>query len=353
MSTSNLKISMAAFSCCVSAVAIYIHLPYVIAAVSGSGAIEAVPLAIFAVSAIVALASAIYLIRLAAGEKPVKQESQAEVGSGTSSQHKSSVPTSSSQPPQTCDTVVPQNNNVPLPPPPPVIQIDSLAVYRERIKNKTGATASTSNSINFSSVGEEAKIKGANLKRVSIKKLGAVQSNKGTDKKETEEECEARVKKGLEEWKKQDDQKNSEKNTTGTKCGIASILVRRIAFESSDSESERSGSGSNSDWSEDEDKNKQKEPKQKKKKLTRKRKKPTPPTPKSNNEEGSKNPDSGIESRATSPSYSEQKTKESPSSRVDLPSIAQVNNVGPVNSEMQYLPTLSVKGKAKMFGNWL
>ncbi|QMV46282.1 hypothetical protein HC358_04465 [Wolbachia pipientis] len=72
MSTSNLKISIAALSLCVSAVAIYIHLPYVIAAVSGSGAIEAVPLAIFAVSAIVALVSVIYLIRLAvsrAGDK--------------------------------------------------------------------------------------------------------------------------------------------------------------------------------------------------------------------------------------------------------------------------------------------
>lgn len=72
MSTSKLKISIAALSLCVSAVAIYIHLPYVIAAVSGSGAIEAVPLAIFAVSAIVALVSVICLIRLAvsrAGDK--------------------------------------------------------------------------------------------------------------------------------------------------------------------------------------------------------------------------------------------------------------------------------------------
>ncbi|WP_265016018.1 hypothetical protein [Wolbachia endosymbiont (group A) of Anoplius nigerrimus] len=58
------------------------------------------------------MASAIYLIRLAAGEKPAKQESQTEVDSGTSSQHKSSVPTSPSQSPQTCDSVPP-------PPPPP------------------------------------------------------------------------------------------------------------------------------------------------------------------------------------------------------------------------------------------
>ncbi len=72
MSTSNLRISIAALSLCVSAVAAYIYFPYVIAAVSGSGAIEAVPLAIFAVSAIVALVSVICLIRLAvsrAGDK--------------------------------------------------------------------------------------------------------------------------------------------------------------------------------------------------------------------------------------------------------------------------------------------
>ncbi|WP_338406723.1 hypothetical protein [Wolbachia endosymbiont (group A) of Longitarsus flavicornis] len=41
------------------------YLPYVIIAVSGSGAIAAVPLAIFAVSVVVALASVAYLIKLA------------------------------------------------------------------------------------------------------------------------------------------------------------------------------------------------------------------------------------------------------------------------------------------------
>lgn len=74
MSTSNLKISIAALSLCVSAVAIYIHLPYVIAAVSGSGAIAAVPLAIFAVSVVVALASVAYLIKLAVSRDDNKKE---------------------------------------------------------------------------------------------------------------------------------------------------------------------------------------------------------------------------------------------------------------------------------------
>lgn len=61
---------------------IYIFLN-VIAAVSGSGAIEAVPLAIFAVSAIVALVSVIYLIRLAvsrAGDK-IDFSGEEELGS--------------------------------------------------------------------------------------------------------------------------------------------------------------------------------------------------------------------------------------------------------------------------------
>ncbi|MDE5062286.1 hypothetical protein [Wolbachia endosymbiont of Drosophila tsacasi] len=82
MSTSNLKVSIAALSLCASAVAIYIHLPYVIAAVSGSGAIEAVPLAIFTVSAVIALASVAYFIKLA-------------VSPQTEMEDKSSVPPSS------------------------------------------------------------------------------------------------------------------------------------------------------------------------------------------------------------------------------------------------------------------
>ncbi|MFP3014937.1 MAG: hypothetical protein ACEY3B_01235 [Wolbachia sp.] len=82
MSTSNLKVPVAALSLCVSAVAIYIHLPYVIAAVSGSGAIKAVPLAIFTVSAVIALASVAYFIKLA-------------VSPQTEMEDKSSVPPSS------------------------------------------------------------------------------------------------------------------------------------------------------------------------------------------------------------------------------------------------------------------
>lgn len=132
MSTSNLKISIAALSLCVSAVAIYIHLPYVIAAVSGSGTIEAVPLAIFAVSAIVALVSVICLIRLAvsrAGDKKKIDLSGEESGHTASQvpQEKSIKQDSGSQ--TDVARAIPQNNNAsspspsggtpPLPPPSP------------------------------------------------------------------------------------------------------------------------------------------------------------------------------------------------------------------------------------------
>ncbi|NEV49289.1 hypothetical protein EUZ93_02080 [Wolbachia pipientis] len=131
MSTSNFKISIAALSLYVSTVAIYIHLPYVIAAVSGSGAIEAVPLAIFAVSAIVALVSVIYLIRLAvsrAGDKKKIDFSGEESGHTASQvpQEKSVKQDSRSQ--TEVARAIPQNNNAsspspsggaPPPPPPP------------------------------------------------------------------------------------------------------------------------------------------------------------------------------------------------------------------------------------------
>ena len=127
MSTSNLKTSIAALSLCVSAVAIYIHLPCVIAAVSGSGAIEAVPLAIFAVSAIVALVSVICLIRLAvsrAGDKKKEDPSGEESGHTASQvlQEKSVKQDSRSQ--TDVARAISQNNNASSPspsggPPPP------------------------------------------------------------------------------------------------------------------------------------------------------------------------------------------------------------------------------------------
>ncbi|WP_353285167.1 hypothetical protein [Wolbachia endosymbiont (group A) of Beris morrisii] len=240
MSTSNLKISIAALSLCVSAVAIYIHLPYVIAAVSGSGAIEAVPLAIFAVSAIVALVSVICLIRLAVSragdkkkidlsgeesghtasqepqklvhenstnleskpirkefDKPVKQDSgsQIKVDSGTSSQDKSSVPTPS-QPPQIRDTASSQvPHSVPqfpsslssgaVPPPPPSPAPNSNGTPLPRKADSPYLKTDHGNAL-LKQIKKDPKLK-------HVKELDAVQSNKGTDKKETQEEYNARV----------------------------------------------------------------------------------------------------------------------------------------------------------------
>ncbi|WP_419247070.1 hypothetical protein ACJZL1_04870 [Wolbachia endosymbiont of Rhagoletis indifferens] len=320
MSTSNLKISIAALSLCVSAVAIYIHLPYVIAAVSGSGAIEAVPLAIFAVSTIVALVSVICLIRLAvsrAGDKKkidlIKKDSgsQIKVDSGTGSQDKSSVPTSPSQSPQTC-------NSIPPPPPLPVAQVDPPEVSKKRKENKTNATASA-----FDNVDEEfkAKAKGGTfgLRKVftvqqdPVKELDAVQSNKGTDKKETQEEYNARVDKLQEERKKRNENDS----------GLNKILERRLVIMAlSDNESEYSS------WASDKDGHDQTEPEQEKEEQTKHTNSP------SSKEEGSGGLDSGIGSRAASPSYSEQKTEEPPSSCVDSPSTAQANNVNPVDNKV-------------------
>jgi hypothetical protein len=50
------------------------YLPYIITVISGSGAITAVPLAIFAVSTAVALASVIYLVKLAVSRATNKKE---------------------------------------------------------------------------------------------------------------------------------------------------------------------------------------------------------------------------------------------------------------------------------------
>ncbi len=175
------------------------------------------------------------------------------------------MPTSPSQSPQTCDTASsqvphsvllspssPPSGAVP-PPPPPVTQIDPLAVYKERIKNKTGATASTSStshSTNSSSLAEEAKIKRAKLKRVSIVKQDSdtVQSNKGTDKKETQEEkYNKRVDKLQEERRKRNENDSD----------LKKALEERLAVMApSDNESEQSS------WTSNEDGHAQTEPEQ-------------------------------------------------------------------------------------------
>ncbi|WP_425386163.1 hypothetical protein [Wolbachia endosymbiont (group A) of Barypeithes pellucidus] len=108
-----------------------------------------------------------------------------------------------------------------------------------------------------------------------------------------------------------------------------------------------SGSDHSNSWVSIENGHEQTEPEQAEKEQT---KHTNPPLSK---EEGSGGFDSGIGSRATSPLYSEQKTEESPvppSSCVGSPSTAQVNNVNPVNNEVQDPSTLPLKDRITKFG---
>ncbi|MCX3065060.1 hypothetical protein [Wolbachia endosymbiont of Drosophila pseudotakahashii] len=123
------------------------YLPYVIAAVSGSGAIAAVsgsgaiaavPLAIFAVSAVVALISVTYLVKLVIsrddnkkevglngqkfGHTPSQEPQKFVCKNCTNLENKSNVPTPQS-PPVTFGT---QPNPSPPPPPPPLPQDAAL-----------------------------------------------------------------------------------------------------------------------------------------------------------------------------------------------------------------------------------
>ena len=177
---------------------------------------------------------------------------------------------------------------------------------------------------------EEAKIKGANLKRVSIVqqdstgKLDALESNQCTNKNETPEEYVARL---------DNVQKKKYINPI-----IRAWQERAEAMgnnhDSSDDESTStsaldSGGATDDEWDKDKDEY------QRNLNLQQ------------DSTKRSKSPDSGIESRATSPSYSEQKTEESPSSRVDSP---QVNNVDPVNSGVQKSSIPPIEDRIAKFG---
>ncbi|WP_353285168.1 hypothetical protein [Wolbachia endosymbiont (group A) of Beris morrisii] len=110
----------------------------------------------------------------------------------------------------------------------------------------------------------------------------------------------------------------------GNDSDLKKALEERLAVMApSDSESEQSS------WTSNEDGHEQIEPEQEKEEQTKHTNSP------SSKEEGSGGLDSGIGSRAASPSYSEQKTEEPPSSCVDSPSAAQVKSVNPVDNKVQ------------------
>lgn len=208
MRTSNLGPLIAILSSSVLSFIAGQYLPYVIAAFSG--AMAAVPLAIFAVSAVIALVSVIYLVKLiiskagnkkeagpskeepdqqtepkqptkelaggfvhenstnleskSTGEesnKLVKQDSgtQTEFDGNANLKNESGIHTPA-QPPITLGTAISQTGAAasqslhsaapppPPPPPPPAIQIDPLAALRNAKKNKTGSSSGPKNKVN-------------------------------------------------------------------------------------------------------------------------------------------------------------------------------------------------------------
>ncbi|WP_353273054.1 hypothetical protein [Wolbachia endosymbiont (group A) of Portevinia maculata] len=141
MRTSNLGPLIAVLSLSAFSFTAGQYLPYVITAISGSGAIAAVPLAIFAVSTVVALASVIYLIKraisIAGNEKKIdlsgKEFDQSDqqhtefpeptkksvCENGTDLKNKSSTPTLS-QHQLTLGVAIPPLTGTPPPPPSPM-----------------------------------------------------------------------------------------------------------------------------------------------------------------------------------------------------------------------------------------
>ncbi|WP_338481696.1 hypothetical protein [Wolbachia endosymbiont (group A) of Nomada hirtipes] len=346
------------------------YLPYVIIAVSGSGPIAAVPLAIFAVSTVVAFISVTYLVKLAIsrddnkkevglngqkfGHTPSQEPQKFVCKNCTNLENKSNVPTPQS-PPVTLGTQPNPSVSVPPPPPPPLPQDAALppppphfftaSKRTEQPKNDAPKKAGEPENNNHSTLFEQIR-GGTTLKRVSSNKSGQQQnftnelkakleSSGGTDKKETPEEFAARIDREQAERKKSDDN-----DSDWTKR----LKERAAVMQLSDSESEHSDSISDSDWTTDESKDTQKEIEQEKEEQTKHTNSP------SSKEEGSGGLDSGIGSRATSPIHPEQETEESPvppSSCVDSP---QVNNVDSVDNEVQDSPPLSVEDRIAQFG---
>ncbi|CAN2145026.1 hypothetical protein WPROTAP52_08040 [Wolbachia pipientis] len=170
------------------------YLPYVIIAVSGSGPgpIAAVPLAIFAVSTVVALISVTYLVKLAIsrddnkkevglngqkfGHTPSQEPQKFVCKNCTNLENKSNVPTPQS-PPVTFGT---QPNPSPPPPPPPLPQDAALppppphfftaSKRTEQPKNDAPKKAGEPENNNHSTLFEQIR-GGTTLKRVGSNKI--------------------------------------------------------------------------------------------------------------------------------------------------------------------------------------
>ncbi|WP_341819315.1 WH2 domain-containing protein [Wolbachia endosymbiont (group A) of Brachyopa scutellaris] len=354
------------------------YLPYVIAAVSGSGAIAAVPLAIFAVSAVVVLISVTYLVKLAIsrddnkkevglngqkfGHTPSQEPQKFVCKNCTNLENKSNVPTPQS-PPVTFGTQPNPSANMLQPPPPlsscapppPPPQNSSTQQGSNDLLNsikKAGGKAGMSK--------EQKKARDEKLKQNREKR----EKNSEGEQTDSKNALFAEIRGGFKLKPVNKNQQSPEKSTPKTKCDMAFILARRIAIEFSDSESEHSDSIRDSGWTTDESKDKQKEIEQKKKVLTKSRKKSTPSNSQSDNKKGTSTPESGYRSdddqqypETAAPPSQQPNTKKPPippkpvnlQTKPETPPAAQVNNVDPVNSEMQDPSTSSIKDRAKFF----
>ncbi|WP_264718899.1 WH2 domain-containing protein [Wolbachia endosymbiont (group A) of Lasioglossum morio] len=367
------------------------YLPYVIIAVSGSGPIAAVPLAIFAVSTVVALISVTYLVKLAIsrddnkkevglngqkfGHTPSQEPQKFVCKNCTNLENKSNVPTPQS-PPVTFGTQPNPSANMLQPPPPPLSSCASPPPppmpTPEQLNQTSGAVPPPPPPQNSSTQ------QGSNDLLNSIKKAGGKAGMSKEQKKARDEKLKQnREKREKNSEDEQTDSKNAllaeirggfklksvnknqqspEKSTPKTECDIAVILARRVAVECSDSESE--SSSRESGWS---DEGEQEEVGPKQKMPTKHRKKSMPSNPQSFHKERSKSPDSGHVSgddakpEPTSPSHPAPEAGKppippKPAGLQTKPEAPPVKEESPVSSEMKDPSTLSVEDRIAQFG---
>ncbi|WP_341820477.1 WH2 domain-containing protein [Wolbachia endosymbiont (group A) of Cydia strobilella] len=333
------------------------YLPYVIIAVSGSGPIAAVPLAIFAVSTAVALISKIYLIRLAVSRADNKKEEPQKFvcKNCTNLENKSNVPTPQS-PPVTFGTQPNPSANMLQPPPPPLSSCASPPPPPQNSSTQQGSN-DLLNSIKKAGgkagmSKEQKKARDEKLKQNREKR----EKNSEGEQTDSKNALLAEIRGGFKLKSVNKNQQSPEKSTPKTECDIAVILARRVAMECSDSESE--SSSRESGWS---DEGEQEEVGPKQKMLTKHRKKSMPSNPQSFHKERSKSPDSGHVSgddakpEPTSPSHPAPEAGKppippKPAGLQTKPEAPPVKEESPVSSEMKDPSTLSVKDHITKFG---
>ncbi|MDX5507296.1 MAG: hypothetical protein O7149_01550 [Wolbachia endosymbiont of Hylaeus sinuatus] len=327
------------------------YLPYVIIAVSGSGAIAAVPLAIFAVSAVVALISVTYLVKLAISRDDNKKEAGLngqEFGHTASQEpqksackncnnleNRSSVPTPT-PPPVTLGTQ--PSPSPPLPPPPPP-HCFTASKHTEQPKNGAPKKAGEPENDNDCSALLEQIRKGIELKATNTTQKNASLAKftlpKGSNLAPVSQDDILQMRKKLKKPGAKEGQKQDGGDSNSTK--IALILSRRPAIEYSDSESDDEDHTPDSEWED---------------------KYSTTPTLQSDYRERRESLDSGHGpgSEPTSPSHPASEAGEpliSPkpvNSKTEAPLVNKESCVSSVNSEVKDPSTLPFNERMGKFG---